>query len=401
MDHKDVDIIIAGGGMAGLAMALAAAREGFKVAVIESSRLEVQYLPEFDGRASAIAYGSKIMLEKLGAWEAMAPYAEKITDIRVSDGASPFYLDYHHTEVGTEPFGWIIENRYTRRGLFEALTKYPSITLMENTRIQSYQIQNAAAEVTLNNGDKLSAALLIGAEGKHSKLRELAGLTTHKTDYAQTAIVCTIAHEKPHHGLAQERFLPRGPFAVLPMTEQRSSLVWVEPEAIAPHYLKLPKEELEQEITERIGDYLGQITLVGKVFSYPLGLSVANRFVAERLVLIGDAAHAIHPIAGQGINLGFRDVAVLHDILAHYKRAGDDIGSDAFGKEYARWRRLDTVTMAGVTDGLNRLFTNRSKLLKLARGLGFWGVSKTPPLKRFFMRHAMGTVGDLPVLMRQ
>lgn len=405
------DIIIAGGGMAGLSMALACAHESLSVAVVESTSLRAQHLPAFDGRVSAISYGSKLMLARLGAWEGMRAHAEPILDIRVSDGHSPFFLDYHHEDVGAEPFGWIVENSHTRQALFDALTHYPNVSLFENARIAAIKTHANYAWVELSSGEKLTAGLLIGAEGKFSKLRELAGIQAHQTEYKQTAIVCTIAHTLPHDGVAQERFLARGPFAVLPMiplrqasggqATHRSSLVWVEPSHLAPHYLTLPKEEMEQEITERVGMHLGEIRLAGKVFSYPLGLSVASRFTAERLVLIGDAAHAIHPIAGQGINLGFRDVAVLHDILARYRKSGFDIGGETVRKEYERWRRLDTLSMVAVTDGLTRLFSNRSGVLKLARGLGLYGVSNMMPLKKFFMRHAMGTVGDLPTLMRQ
>lgn len=400
MSKTDYDVIISGGGMAGLTMALACARESLRVAVIEAGDLQAQHVPEFDGRVSAIAYGSKLMLDALGAWEGMKAYGEVILDIRVSDGDSPFYLDYHHQDIGDRPFGWIVENRYTRAALFQALSAQKEVNLFEHTRIQTYSANDASAEVTLDDGRVLHASLVIGAEGKNSKLRELAGIHAHKTNYAQTAIVCTIAHTEPHYGLAQERFLPRGPFAVLPMKDQRASLVWVEPARLAGHYLKLAKEEIEQEITERVGSHLGKITLAGKVFSYPLGLTVATQMTATRLALIGDAAHAIHPIAGQGINLGFRDVAALHDVLSRIKATGGDIGCQSVLAEYERWRRLDTFAMATVTDGLNRLFSNRSGVLKLARGLGLFGVSKMLPVKKFFMKHAMGTTGDLPMLMR-
>ena len=255
--------------------------------------------------------------------------------------------------------------------------------------------------------------MVIGADGKFSKLRELLGITTHAVNYQQTALVCTIHHSKPHQGLAQERFLARGPFAALPMQPPptpppqaggarggRSSLVWVEPAELAGHYLALDKDELAQEITERVGDYLGDIQVQGELFSYPLSLSLAESFSEGRVALIGDAAHAIHPIAGQGINLGFRDVAVLAELVERQHQAGGDIAAKQVMAEYARWRRLDTLAMASATDGLNRLFSNTILPIKIARGLGLFAVSHMPPLKRIFMRHAMGTMGDLPVLMK-
>jgi 2-octaprenyl-6-methoxyphenol hydroxylase len=401
MENQQVDVMVAGGGMAGLTMALALARESLSVAIVERGSLRDQHLPAFDGRVSAISYGSKIMLDRLGIWQHMTPVAEPILDIRVSDGASPFFLDYHHEEVGEHPFGWIVENRHTRMALFAELANYPNIGLLEHQEIQAFQVENNKAIATLKNGVTISAALAIAAEGKFSKLRELAGIHTHKARYAQTAIVCTIRHSLPHHGLAQERFLPRGPFAVLPMRENHSSLVWVEPERLASGYAKLPQVEMEQEIAERVGGYLGEISLVGEVFTYPLSLSVANRFTAERLVIIGDAAHAVHPIAGQGINLGFRDVAVLHDVIVSRIKSSADIGDAIALESYVQWRGLDTLSMAAVTDGLTRLFGNKSQVIQLVRGLGLFAVEKTMPLKKFFMKHAMGITGDLPTLMQR
>ncbi len=229
----------------------------------------------------------------------------------------------------------------------------------------------------------------------------MAGIGAGEWPYNQTAIVCTIKHEKSHDGLAQERFLPAGPFAVLPMTDNRSSLVWVEPKDRVQIYLDLPEEEFVQEITERVGDYLGKISVEGKRFSYPLSVMHAKTYVGKRLALIGDAAHAIHPIAGQGVNLGFRDVAVLTELLAERHHAGLDIGDDATLAHYQQWRRFDNTTMLFVTDGLTRLFSNNIIPIKLARNFGMWAVGKMPPVKRFFMRHAMGYEGDMPRLARK
>lgn len=399
------DVVIIGGGMVGMTMALALAREGMQVAVVERGAMSAQLAPAFDGRVSAIAQGSKRILDNLGVWADMAPHAEPITDIRVSDGDTPFFLHYDHNEVGEDPFGFIVENRHIRFALHKAASQYPNLTIFERSTLQDYKVDNDHVTVTLSEvegskiprqarDDKITARLLIGAEGKQSQVRELAGIKTMQWAYGQTAIVCTIAHEKPHGGLAQERFLPAGPFAVLPMQNSRSSLVWVEPDDRAQIYTELPDDEFLQEIKERVGDYLGELKLEGGRFTYPLGLMHARHYTAKRVALIGDAAHAMHPIAGQGVNVGFRDVGVLDELLTERFKLGLDIADPGTLAHYERWRRFDNVTMLATTDLLNRLFSNKIVPIQLARGMGLWAVGKIPPLKRFFMRHAMGLVGD-------
>lgn len=395
---KQTDVLIIGGGMAGLSMAIALAKLGLDVTLVEKTPFQTQHLPAFDGRVSAIAQGSKRMLDRLGVWAAMEPHAEPIWDIRVSDGNSPFVLHYDHQEVGTDAFGWIVENRHTRKALCGVAREFDNLQIVQAS-IASLQQSEDGCEVELDDGSVYHAKLLIGADSKFSKTRELAGIAVHETKYKQTAIVCTIKHEKPHHGLAQERFLPRGPFAVLPMQANRSSLVWVEPAKFAGDYARLNPQDLVAEITQRVGDYLGNLEVEGDVFTYPLSLSLSESFTAGRTALIGDAAHAIHPIAGQGINLGFRDVAVLAELIEAQQVAGLDIAAPSVMAAYAKWRRSDTIAMAMATDGLNRLFSNKILPLSLARGLGLFAVSKLPSLKRQFMRHAMGVSGDLPVLM--
>lgn len=387
--------------MVGMSMAIAVARLELSVALIEKTALPDQLEPSFDGRVSAIALGSVRLLETLGAWAPMHQYAEPIKDIRVSDGDTDFFVHYDHRDIGDEPFGYILENRYIRHALHQIAAGHSNLTLMEKQTIRRMDSHDGGMEVELQGGQVLQAKLLLAADGKQSALRELSGIRALNRDYGQTAIVATIAHERPHHGLAQERFLPAGPFAVLPMTASRSSLVWVEPADRAPIYLHLSKEECEQEITERVGGYLGKITLVGSRFAYPLSLMHANRYIAPRFALIGDAAHGIHPIAGQGVNLGFRDVAVLEELIRKQIQAAGDIGADALLEHYQRWRRFDNVSMMGVTDGLNQLFCSSLFPVKAARGIGMWGVNKLPGLKRFFMKHAMGMTGDVPEAMRK
>ena len=384
------DVIVSGGGMVGMAQAISLARAGFSVALIEKGTARDQLLPQFDGRVSAISLGSSRILEEAGIWQHIAAHGEPILDIRVSDGATPFFLHYDHNEVSHEPFGHIVENRHIRAGMQKAAETCEKLSLFENAQILSIEQNEHYTRAKLPSGQILQARLLIGAEGRNSAVREMLGIEVTTWEYAQTAIVCTIEHSLPHGGLAQERFLPIGPFAVLPMQHNRSSLVWVEPEDRIAMYMELPEAEFVQEIKERVGDYLGDIKTVGGRFSYPLSLLHAKNYAAKRGVLIGDAAHGLHPIAGQGVNLGFRDVGDLTKLLSERLNLGLDIGSTDVLERYASLRRFDNVSMLAVTDILNRLFSTASLPVQTARDIGLWVVGKLPPLKRFLMRSAMG-----------
>jgi 2-octaprenyl-6-methoxyphenol hydroxylase len=373
-----------------MSMAIALARNGLKVAAIERNNFSSQLEPDFDGRVSAIALGSKFILDEIGVWQHMQEYTEPIMDIRVTEGQPPFFLHYDHKEIGDNPFGYIIENRYIRHALNKAALQNQNFTLIDNFRLKS--IINNDYEVTIerDDGARLTSSLLIGADGKNSQAREFTGIGAYSYNYGQTAIVCTIEHSLPHHGLAQERFFPAGPFAVLPMTGNRSSLVWVEPSDRAGLYLELPEEEFAQEIRERVGSYLGNIQPSGKRFSYPLSLLHAKRYVAGRVALIGDAAHGIHPIAGQGVNLGFRDVAAFSDLIARQYALGLDPGAASLLEQYSKMRNFDNISMIAITDTLNRLFSNNILPIRAARDMGLWAVGKLPAIKKIFMRHAMG-----------
>lgn len=398
---KHYDVIIIGGGMVGMAASIALATAGIRCAVIEHVPHPKQLESRFDGRTSAISLGTKRLLDTIGAWAHMAPHAQPINDIRVIDSHSPMFLHYDHREIGNEPFGWILENRIIREALFERSDALEvAITLYAPNTATDIAINAAHAAVTLDNGLVLHAPLLIAADGKFSQTRERLGIKTLTVPYQQTALVCTIAHSEPHHGLALERFLPIGPFAVLPMQHNRSSLVWTESAKTAKMILQLDDAEFIEEIQRRVGGYLGEISLAGPRFSYPLTLVHAEQYSTHRAVLVGDAAHSIHPIAGQGVNLGFRDVAALAEVVTEAHRLGLDIGFETVLAAYNRWRAFDAFTMVSVTDGLTRLFSNNIFPLKVARRLGLAAVSKLPPAKRFFMRHAMGLEGDLPRLMR-
>jgi 2-octaprenyl-6-methoxyphenol hydroxylase len=398
------DIVIAGGGMAGLTLALALAGGGLEVALADPLTPEQMADERFDGRVSALAFASVRMLRALGVWEHLAPDAQAINDILVSEGKlgaepSPFSLHFDHREIG-EVLGYIVENRHIRLALNAVVAENKRITLYSGLSVKSLGIAGGAAVAQLSDGTSIAAPLAISAEGRDSQLREAQGIRTIGWDYGQTGIVTTVEHERPHHGVASEHFLPLGPFAILPMTGNRSSLVWTEKTEAARSLLALPNEAFDVEIRRRFGTHLGGVASTGPRWSYPLKLHLARAYVKERFALVGDAAHTIHPLAGQGLNLGLKDVAALAETVLDAARLGLDFGSLTVLERYERWRRFDSVTLAVVTDGLNRLFTNDFEPLRIARDLGMGAVDRIPPLRRFFMRHAGGDIGELPRLLR-
>jgi 2-octaprenyl-6-methoxyphenol hydroxylase len=397
----DVELLVTGGGLNGMLLGIACACAGLKTAVIDRQDPATMQSEIFDGRTTAIAYGSKLVLDGVGLWPLVADEAEPIREIRVADDNAPLFLHYDHRELGTDnPLGYIVENRVLRRALFARAEELPSLQILAPRRLGPVTADDSGAVATLADGTRLHARLVAAADGKDSPLRQAAGIRTIEWRYKQTGIVTTVAHERPHAGIAIEHFLPAGPFAILPMTGNRSSIVWTEDAGLAPHILKLPDPEFAAELAARFGDFLGAIEPVGPRWSYPLSLMQADTYIARRLVLIGEAAHVIHPIAGQGLNVGIRDCAALAEAIIDARRLGLDIGDDAVLERYQRWRRLDAVLLAGVTDGLNRLFSNTIRPVKLARDLGLAAVNRMPPLKRLLMQHAMGTLGDRPRLAR-
>lgn len=393
-------VLVVGGGMVGLTLASALAGAGIEVMVLDRDAPEHQQDASFDGRTSAIAWGSAQALRGIGIWDGMAEAAEPILEIRVSDGPSLLFLHYRHEEVADHPLGYIVENRDIRRVLFAKLASLEKATLLAPVRLASLQRDARGARARLADGCVVEAELAIAAEGRHSRLRAEADIAVTEWSYPQTGIVCTIAHEKPHKGVAHERFLPAGPLAVLPMRGKRSSIVWTEHKSLAPSLLALDDAAFSAELARRFGPSLGPMRIEGPRWSYPLALLHAERYVDERLALIGDSAHAIHPIAGQGLNLGLRDVATLAEILVDAHRLGLDLGDRALLARYQRWRRFDNVAFMVATDALNRLFSNNIPLVRLARDVGLGMVNELPPLRRLFMRHAMGVVGELPRLVR-
>ena len=300
----------------------------------------------------------------------------------------------------SDPLGFIVENRAIRAALLARAGALVALRHLAPASVEALETTAGGIEARLADGRCLRARLAVAADGANSGLRAAAGIETVRWSYEQTGIVCTVEHERPHRGIAHERFLPAGPFAILPMTGNRSSLVWTERADLAPALMEAPPAVFARELGARFGDFLGALEPTGPRWSYPLNLTHAKRYVAPRLALAGDAAHAIHPLAGQGFNLGIRDAAVLAELVVDRARLGLDIGGDDVLVHYQRRRRFDSVVLIGVTDGLNRLFSNDSQGLRLIRDVGLAAVNEMPPVKRFFMRHAMGLAGDLPRLAR-
>lgn len=400
MDH-DSDLLIVGGGLNGPALALAAARAGLSSTVIDALPEPARKNAAFDGRAYALALASVRLLRNLGVWERVAENAQPMLEIKVSDGRagegpSPFFLHFDHAELEEGPMGHMIEDRHLRRALLAAMADNPLITHMPDTRV----VEQAAGRVTLDDGRQLTARLLVGADGRRSGTAQRAGIKRTGWDYGQTALVCAIGHEKPHHGIAHQFFMPAGPLAILPLPGNRCSIVWSETHAAAARISALPDDDFLAVLRPRFGDFLGDIHLAGARFAYPLNLTLANAFVAERLALIGDAAHGVHPIAGQGLNLGLRDVAALAEVLIDAQRRGEDFAAPDVLDRYQSWRRFDTAALAVATDGVNRLFSNDNPALRLIRDVGMGVVSAVPALRRGFMREAAGLTGDLPRLLK-
>ena len=396
----ETEVLVVGAGMVGLTLATALAGAGVGVALVDRADPASVVDAGFDGRVSAIAYGSRRVLEAIGLWPALGPQAEPILEIRVSDGDSPLFLHYDHAELGDQPLGHMVENRHIRRALFDLAAARDDLRLLAPSAIETVTRGTGGVAARLADGREVRARLVVAADGRDSALRRAAGINVTAWRYPQTGIVCTVAHERPHRGIAHERFLPAGPFAILPMTGDRSSLVWTERATLAPAMMALDDDAFGAEVARRFGDFLGDLEVVGPRWSYPLSLVHAERYVDTRLALIGDAAHAIHPIAGQGLNLGLRDVAALAEVLVDARRLGLDIGASDVLERYQRRRRFDSVVLAAATDGLNRLFSTDDPAITLARGLGLAAVNRAAPLKRLFMRHAMGVVGALPRLAR-
>jgi len=402
---KQFDIIIVGGGLNGATLALGFARLGLRSLIIDAQSHSAQMAAGFDGRSYAMALTSVRLLQSLGIWGALADQAQpmlkiKVFDGNLTDGPSPFHMYFDHSEIEEGPMGFMVEDRYLRRALLEAMDAEPAITQHFDTRVEAQDADAQSATLTLSNGRTLKGRLLVGADGRQSGTAQRAGIGRTGWGYSQTALVTAIAHEHPHNGVAHQFFMPPGPLAILPLPGNMSSIVWSESEQNAADIQALDDEAYLEVLRPRFGDFLGQISLAGKRFTYPLNLTLANSFVGDRMALVGDAAHGMHPIAGQGLNAGLRDVAALAHVLRDARHCGEDIGSIAVLERYQQWRRFDTATLSLTTDLTNKLFSNDNPLLRAVRGIGMGAVNALPALRRGLMREAAGLTGDLPALMR-
>lgn len=398
------DILIVGGGLNGPALALALAEAGLGVVVLDALPGETRYDAGFDGRSYALALASQRLLAAIGLWPGIAGRAQPILEIVASDGRpgegpSPFFLHFDHAEIEEGPMGFMIEDRYLRRALIDAMEASPRIEHRAGAEVVAQGAGPAGATVTLASGERLAGRLLVGADGRRSGVAARAGIRRSGWDYGQLALVAAIEHDLPHRGVAHQFFMPSGPLAILPLPGNRSSIVWSEAAEAARSIAALGDAAYLAELRPRFGDFLGEIRLAGARFTYPLSLSLAQSLIAPRLALVGDAGHGIHPLAGQGLNLGFRDVGALAEVLVLAHRRGEDIGAADVLARYQRWRRFDTAALALATDGFNRLFSNDVPLLRAARDLGLGAVNALPGLRRAFIRQAAGLSGEVPKLL--
>ncbi len=413
MEAIRTDVLIAGAGMAGGTAALACAHAGLRVVLVDPLPFETMLEDRFDGRASAIAWSCFRQWQVLGLGDYLAEHACRIDHILVTDGRTPgasspppapVFLRFDAAEIADrsegEPMGWMLENRHIRAAISRGIEASPDITVIQRTSVARVEAGPGGAEVTLSNGQTGRAALVVAADGKTSFIREQAGIGVAGWEYGQCGVVATVRMERPHGNTAHEYFLPGGPFAILPLNESRASLVWTEPKDRAGALRGASDAAFQAHLQRRFGDFLGRVEVVGPRFVYPLSLWLAEQMHAPRIALLGDAAHAIHPIAGQGLNLGLKDVAALAEVLAEASRLGEDIGSEAVLERYARWRRFDNTTVAAATDVFVRLFSNDQPVVRAVRDLGIAAVNRIAPARKFFMAEAGGAVGDLPKLLR-
>jgi len=403
------DILVAGAALNGLAAAVALggprALRPLDVLVLDQADPRKFARDSFDGRASAITASSRRMLEALGLWDQIRAHAEPMRDIIVTDAkpdavTRPALLHFGEEDHGGETSAYMVENRHLYGALLDAALASAHIRLKGDTRISAYDFEPGRVRLTTAAGDGAQAALLVAADGRNSPARKAARIDTYGWSYDQTGIVTTVAHEGSHSGRAEEHFLPSGPFAILPLTGNRSSLVWTERSDDARRIMALDDADFLDELSRRFGDHLGVLTVAGPRHAYPLSMQIARSFVGDRLALIGDAAHVIHPVAGLGFNLGLRDVAALAECIADAVKLGLDPGSASVLETYARWRRFDTVMTAVATDGLTRLFSNDNSGLRAIRGLGLRAAGSLGALKGLFMREAAGETGRLPKLLQ-
>ncbi len=400
----DSDIIIVGGGLNGSLMAIAAANIGFSTIVLDSKDNEASAENRFDGRSYALALSSVRLLKNLDIFEDIIDKSQPILDIKILDGKlvqgpSQFSLHFDNNEIHDGPMGQMVEDRFIRKALFTKINKNKQIDYKFNSKVTEHKKQSGYISVTLDNGKKLNTKLLVGADGRNSELANRADIKKSGWKYNQSALVCAIEHEADHNGVAWQYFMPSGPLAVLPMTGKRSCIVWTEQNANAKAINLFDETRYTKILAARLGNFLGKFKIIGDRHTYPLELSIADRFIDERLALIGDAAHSVHPIAGQGLNAGFKDIAVLAHIIQDAHHRGEDLGSLGVLKRYEEWRRFDSAQLAYSTDLFNKLFSNENEALRLARNIGLKLLDSIPVAKRNIIKEAAGITGELPRLM--
>jgi 2-octaprenyl-6-methoxyphenol hydroxylase len=401
----DADILIAGGGLNGPALALALAQGGLKVIVIDNRPAVSRAEAGFDGRSYALAIASKRLLTMTGVWPRVGDKAQPIHKIKASDGLAgqgpaPFFLTFDAAEIEEGPMGFLLEDRFLYAAFLAAMAEEPNITLLSGETVTAQEVAVNTMTITLGSGRMLTGRLLVGCDGRGSGTAARAGIRRVGWGYGQTALVTAIHHERDHEGIAHQFFMPEGPLAILPLKGgHHSSIVWSETEDNAARIQALPDDQYLAALRPRFGDFLGEISLAGDRFTYPLSLSLAERFIAPRVALVGDSAHGVHPIAGQGLNLGLRDVGALAQVVIEAARRGEDIGSQTTLEAYQRWRRFDATTLALGMDTVNRLFSNDNPILRAGRDLGLGIVNAMPGLRRRFIRQAAGLNGDLPRLL--
>ena len=385
-------------------MAIAAANIGFSTIVLDSKDNEASVENRFDGRSYALALSSVRLLKNLNIFKDIVDKSQPILDIKILDGKlvqgpSQFSLHFDNNEIHDGPMGQMVEDRFIRKALFTKINKNEQIDYKFNSKVTEHKKQSGYISVTLDNGKKLDTKLLVGADGRNSELANRAEIKKSGWKYNQSALVCAIEHEADHNGVAWQYFMPSGPLAVLPMTGKRSCIVWTEQNANAKAINLFDETRYTKILAARLGNFLGKFKIIGDRHTYPLELSIADQFIDERLALIGDAAHSVHPIAGQGLNAGFKDIAVLAHIIQDAHNRGEDLGSLGVLKRYEEWRRFDSAQLAYSTDLFNKLFSNENEALRLARNIGLKLLDSIPVAKRNIIKEAAGITGELPRLM--
>ena len=400
----DYEVIISGGGLNGITLALALNHAGISVAIVDKLPHETISLGNFTGRSYALSSASKKMLSVLNLWQSLTHTAQPMLEIKVTDGSvgigpSPFMMHFGQNDFSDGPMGFVVEDRHLRQSLIKSLIQ-SDIKYFSETTILKQTLNNSAATVDLDNGKTLTAAVLVGADGRNSKTARAAKINRTGWNYEQSSLVCAIEHEKPHNGIAYQHFLPTGPLAILPLTGNCSGIVWTEKIRTAKIIHALNKNAYLDALRPRVGEFLGSISLVGTREIYSLSLSMVHHMIDARLALVGDAAHVIHPIAGQGLNAGFKDIAALTEVLCEAKRRGQDLGAYSTLDQYQRWRRFDNAMLGVATNGFNNMFSNSNAIPRTIRNLGLAVVNNTNFLRRAFVLNAAGQFGDLPKLLQ-